>query len=80
MKSGRISPISPLSLPVFKDWMRERESDSKIACAFSALCKKPPTVSNLAVRTSFPHCLLKTLHLVTLAHSSHLLLARIRLH
>ena len=33
--SWRICPISPLSLPVFKDWMRERESDPKIAWEIS---------------------------------------------
>ena len=42
---------------------------------FLCTMQKTPTVLNLAVRTSVPHCLLKTLHLVTLAHSSHLLLA-----
>ena len=42
-----------------------------------SLCtmQKTPTVSNLAVRTLVPHCLLKSLHLLTLAHSSHLLVA-----
>ena len=35
LMSWRICPILPLSLPVFKDWMRERESDPKIAWEIS---------------------------------------------
>ena len=40
---------------------------------FLCTMQKTPTVSNLAIRTLVPNCLLKILHLVTLPHSCHLL-------
>ena len=40
---------------------------------FLCTMQETQTVSNLAVRTSVPHCLLKMSHLVTLAHTCHLL-------
>ena len=49
-----------------------------IFTCFLCTMQKTPTVSNLAIRTLVPHCLLKILHLVTLPHSCHLLVKRQR--
>ena len=45
---------------------------------FLCTMQETQTVSNLAVRTSVPHCLLKMSHLVTLAHTCHLLVGHQR--
>ena len=45
---------------------------------FLCTMQETQTVSNLAVRTSVPHYLLKISHLVTLAHTCHLLVGHQR--
>ncbi|XP_075647877.1 uncharacterized protein LOC142618748 isoform X5 [Castanea sativa] len=55
-----------------------KKKTSQRSSKLVTVLEETQTVSNLAVRTSVPHCLLKMSHLVTLAHTCHLLVGHQR--